>query len=235
MKKIKLKEDVYAYEFTELKPYKTYVYIIQRASTIYIIDTFCGPYYMDQIKSEYPFHTYIVINTHYHFDHIWGNSSFKNDQIYAHQSCKDMIKKHGKTDLMKYQKEAKGVAELTLPNHCFHGQQYALDHDLYLYYTPGHSIDSISLYDALHQIYFVGDALEKPLVQLEMHLLSSYHKTLEHYLHASANVFYAGHTLTLTKRDVYETLQYIVALQGGKEIHFTDPYIQKLHEQNIHQ
>ena len=78
MKKLQITETLNAYEFEELIPYKTYVYALIKDDTVYIIDTFCGSAYMEIIKSDYPNSSFIVINTHYHFDHIWGNYSFSD-------------------------------------------------------------------------------------------------------------------------------------------------------------
>ena len=73
MRKHMIHPSLYAYEFMELTPYKTYVYALQRDDKVYIIDTFCGSTFMDIIKADYPGKDFVVINTHYHFDHIWGN------------------------------------------------------------------------------------------------------------------------------------------------------------------
>ncbi|MFR5079689.1 MAG: MBL fold metallo-hydrolase [[Clostridium] innocuum] len=92
---------LYAYEFMELNPYKTYVYALQRDDKVYISDTFCGSAFMDIIKADFPGKHFIVINTHYHFDHIWGNYSFSHCPIYAHQLCKIMIQRHGARELQE--------------------------------------------------------------------------------------------------------------------------------------
>ena len=40
MRKHMIHPSLYAYEFMELTPYKTYVYALQRDDKVYIIDTF---------------------------------------------------------------------------------------------------------------------------------------------------------------------------------------------------
>ena len=101
MRKHMIHPSLYAYEFMELTPYKTYVYALQRDDKVYIIDTFCGSTFMDIIKADYPGKDFVVINTHYHFDHIWGNYSFSHCPIYAHQLCKTMIQRHGIRELQE--------------------------------------------------------------------------------------------------------------------------------------
>ena len=51
MRKHMIHPSLYAYEFMELTPYKTYVYALQRDDKVYIIDTFCGSTFMDIIKN----------------------------------------------------------------------------------------------------------------------------------------------------------------------------------------
>lgn len=228
MKKLQITEAVTAYEFMELTPYTTYVYTITRGRTVYIIDTFCGSAYMEQIRMDYPNSNFTVINTHYHFDHIWGNYSFQDSPIYAHRLCRDMILTHGIEELQEQRQFFKGKQELVLPNHCFDGMQYVLSNSLVLLYTPGHTIDGISIYDRKQKLLFVGDNLEKPLVQADPDLLMEYENTLKLYLRLPVSRFYAGHTLCLHKEDVRDTLHTIQAMHADKHI----PY-QGIEEQKI--
>lgn len=59
----------------------------------YIIDTGLGSgsvnYVKEYIKLDHK--PSIIINTHYHWDHIWGNSSFRGEMIIAHSSCREAI------------------------------------------------------------------------------------------------------------------------------------------------
>lgn len=232
MKKLQITNTLNAYEFRELIPYKTYVYALMKKNTVYILDTYCGSAYMDIIKADYPDSRFIVINTHYHFDHIWGNYSFSNCPIYAHQTCREMIRKHGEQDMRMQVQYFQGVQKLVLPNHCFDGDLIALSDDLLLLYTPGHSIDGISLYDQKQNALFVGDNLEQPLIQIDGELLNEYKKTLEFYLTLPINHIYAGHTLHLTKADILESLGYITALLAGDTLLFEDVGKQKIHDMN---
>lgn len=233
MKKLQITETLNAYEFEELIPYKTYVYALKKDDTVYIIDTFCGSAYMEIIKSDYPNSSFIVINTHYHFDHIWGNHSFSDCPIYAHQSCREMIRRHGAQDLQEQAQYFQGVHKLIPPNHCFDGRQLTLSDGLLLLYTPGHTIDGISLYDQEQNALFVGDNLEKPLIQIEKGLLREYKQTLKDYLSLPVEHFYAGHTLYMTKADVADSLAYIHALLAGEPLYFNNAETQSMHAENM--
>ena len=233
MRKHMIHPSLYAYEFMELTPYKTYVYALQRDDKVYIIDTFCGSTFMDIIKADYPGKDFVVINTHYHFDHIWGNYSFSHCPIYAHQLCKTMIQRHGIRELQEQKKYFQGTQTLTLPNHCFDGKQLQMADGLQLLYTPGHTLDGISVYDQTLNALFVGDTLEKPLIQIEGSYLSEYRQSLEYFLTLPVTHFFAGHTLQLTKADVRDTLAYIHALLGNEAMQFDSEETQGIHSMNL--
>ncbi|MFR5079690.1 MAG: MBL fold metallo-hydrolase [[Clostridium] innocuum] len=118
------------------------------------------------------------------------------------------------------------------PNRCFDGKQLMMEDNLQLLYTPGHTLDGISVYDQMQEALFVGDTLEKPLVQLEEASLPEYKQTLEYFLTLPAVHFYAGHTLHLTKADMIDTLAYINALLANKAIQFDSEEIQHIHTMN---
>ncbi len=232
MKKMMIHPSLFAYEFVELAPYKTYVFALQKGDRVYIIDTFCGSTFMDIIKADFPGKDFVVINTHYHFDHIWGNYSFSHCPIYAHQLCKIMIQRHGIRELQEQKKYFQGTQTLILPNHCFDGKQLQIADGLQLLYTPGHTLDGISVYDQTLNALFVGDTLEKPLIQIEGSYLSEYRQTLEYFLTLPVTHFYAGHTLHLTKPDAIDTLAYINALLANEPMQFNSEEIQHIHTMN---
>ncbi len=232
MKIIPVTNRITAYEFNELTPYLTYIYTILQNDTVYVIDSFCGSYYMDFIKAQYPKHKFILINTHYHFDHIWGNYSFKESPILSHQLCKEMILLRGKQELHEQFAYLKGKQELCIPNHCFDGKYYSID-TLQLWHTPGHTIDSITIYDTVSKHVFAGDSLEKPLVQTTMHLLDEHIKSLDFYLSLDFTQIHAGHTLILHKKDILETRKYLYDLKHKVPITFHDADIQSIHEMNL--
>jgi len=42
-----------------------------------------------------PDHVWIVVNTHFHFDHTFGNAVFRGAEIWGHERCVDMLRDHG--------------------------------------------------------------------------------------------------------------------------------------------
>lgn len=223
-----------AYEFDELDGFLTYCYLIEKADTYYVIDTFCGPEAMAMVAKDMTETTKknIVVNTHHHFDHIWGNCYFKGADIVAHNSCKELIEMKFKEDCQKYQKYLMGNVEIVPPNVTFE-RQYILEDDLTLTYTPGHTIDGISLYDGATGLLIVGDNLELPLVYIEDEDLGAYCRTLSYYKSLKSTCVSSGHCLTISEEQVEEIDRYLYKMKEGLAISFKDQDKQRIHEENL--
>lgn len=228
MKIIELYPNTKAFEFEELHPYKTYVYGIERKDKVYIIDSFCGSFYMDEIKKLYKEKKCILINTHYHFDHIWGNITFKDSPIYAHTLCCTKIKEKAEKERKENETYFKGIKEILSPTHTFIDTLH-LEEDLSLIYTPGHTIDSISILDLQNKAIYVGDNVERPLIQLEEDTLKEYKDSLTYYLSLKEYQFHSGHTLYINQKNILDTLFYIT---NFKKITFHEPEKQNIHNEN---
>ena len=81
----------------------TNVYVINGSQKVYIIDTYLGPDSMKEIQTyidrEYGNKQLIIVNTHNHWDHVWGNCFFSSEPIIAHKLCKDLMINYGKEAL----------------------------------------------------------------------------------------------------------------------------------------
>ena len=67
--------------FRELEGMEANVYVINGPKHVFVIDTFLGPKSMDAVKKlmgralrKKPV---VIVNSHYHWDHIWGNCAFR--------------------------------------------------------------------------------------------------------------------------------------------------------------
>lgn len=231
MEKIQLYQDTYAFIFDELIPYKTIVYVILRNNTAIFIDSFLGENYIQDIiqtfENKLNHYEFILINTHYHFDHILGNQFFKNCKIYAHELCVTNIQTSIDNDLKLYKEYIPDHFILTLPNHVFKDAVILKELNLKIIYTPGHSNDCISIEDTLNHAIYVGDNLEKPLIQLDSNDIDTYIKTLLSY---NSKSIYASHTLNITHQDICNTIYY---LKNIRSISFNDHQKQKIHSDNI--
>lgn len=104
-----------------------------------------------------------VINTHYHADHSWGNVFFPGATIIAHTECYRLLATRGKASLEAAQKQGPTYRnlKLVLPHVTFSSGELTLrvgKKHLYIFPTPGHSADGISVLVDDDKILFAGDA-----------------------------------------------------------------------------
>lgn len=186
--------------FTFDDPYYFNTYVIAGSQYIFIFDTFCGPDAMNDVLSS--LHRkgllteqkrYIVLNSHYHYDHIWGNSVFVRDIIMAHISCSKLIQEHGPESLQKYRNHAKGEVELVLPSIGFNTEVLFPEERVLLFHSPGHTEDGISLYDMKEGVLLVGDNVESPIPFLYQPNIKLYKNTLKKYLSMDWHTCIASH------------------------------------------
>lgn len=177
----------------------TNIYAIVGEKNIYLCDTFLGPAYMKEVKQylydNYPNNPFIIFNSHYHWDHIWGNCAFPDSKIIAHELCLEKIQETGKTDLEKYKKFQKGKIKLIEPNLLFKKILLFEEEHIKIFHTPGHSIDSSSLFDLKDKILFAGDSLERPIpyIRSDMESVKQYINSLEKYTQLEINQIVPGH------------------------------------------
>lgn len=99
----------------------------------------------------------IVVNTHCHWDHIWGNWMFENHTILAHIKCRALEDKHWDGAFAEFGKDADGEVRKCLPNLVFENELYFPDDGVRVFFTPGHSPDGISVYDEVEKVLYAGD------------------------------------------------------------------------------
>ena len=126
----------------------------------YVIDTGVG------LSSVQPILDYIgdnkkpiaVINTHWHWDHVWGNWLFENSLIISHSLCPKLIDKTWDEYVEKNSQHVlAGHVKKKLPNLVFEDKLYFCDDGVEIFYSPGHTEDCISVYDQRDKILHAGD------------------------------------------------------------------------------
>ncbi|AGK97210.1 MBL fold metallo-hydrolase [Clostridium pasteurianum] len=236
MKNEKISKNCDVFIYNELKEYTTNIFLIEKKSKIFLIDTFCGSESMIPIKKiladKYNSKEVIVINTHFHWDHVWGNSSFKKNIIISHKLCREILNEHWEEQFKKNENYILGSVEKSLPNLTFKGSINFPDEGIEIFYSPGHTVDSISIFDYDEKILYVGDNLEKPIIYVEHKDIDTYIQTLNAYLGYKFTKIMAGHTLNLTEKDIYETIKYLNDLKNGNKFEFESKYMRKIHQQN---
>lgn len=131
----------------------------------YLIDTGLGSNNSIEIieylkDSEKPL---VVINSHAHWDHVWGNFDFKECLIVAHEECRKLLEDDWDSDFetvtTKFEGIADGEVKKCLPNVTFKHELTFEDDQILLFHTPGHTSNCISVYDKVTKVLYVGDAI----------------------------------------------------------------------------
>lgn len=99
----------------------------------------------------------IVVNTHCHWDHIWGNWAFRGATIVSHPLCRALEDKHWDAAYEEYKQAADGEVHKCLPNLVFENELYFPEDGVRLFFAPGHSGDDIHLYDEIDRVLYAGD------------------------------------------------------------------------------
>lgn len=140
-----------------IKECKTNAFAVRGLKANYIIDTGFGSE-TSRILSNFinaELDTY-VINTHFHWDHIWGNASFESKRIVQHINCKPNIDKYWDEMYLKYLNYKMGEVENVYPDVVF-DSFIDINNEIYLFHSPGHTSDCISAFFPKHKALFVGD------------------------------------------------------------------------------
>lgn len=144
----------------------------------------------------------ILINTHYHWDHIWGNHSFKECTILSHRLCRELILKKWDEMIDKNKQFIKGDIQMCLPNLVFEDTLYFPDDKIRIFYTPGHTTDSISVLDEEERIINVGDNIGDTMDEIVPSIgtnKDTYINTLLKYKSIDFDTCISGHNVTLRK------------------------------------
>lgn len=215
----------------------TNVYIINGKQHIFILDTYLGPDIMKEIneyiKSEIGDKPLIIVNSHSHWDHVWGNSLYSSDIIIAHELSKKYMKKDGLRKLEEHKEYKRGEVILTYPNVTFTDKLYFEEDNVLIYHTPGHTDDEISIIDWEDKVLFAGDNLERPIPYIMDKDLNQYIKTLENYLSLDVKIIIGGHTKCEDKSLIEDNLQYIKKVLVKDTSEFQEGEYLEYHKTNM--
>jgi glyoxylase-like metal-dependent hydrolase (beta-lactamase superfamily II) len=237
MKTREINNHTTAFIFDEITGFETAVFLINKPNRYYLIDTFCGADSMRAVLSYIEGlpdrKRLVVINTHFHWDHIWGNCMFRNRDIISHVACRTLIEKNWDEQQETNKEYIMGNNEMTLPNLTFQQSLKYEDDGIEIFHSPGHTRDSISIFDTEQSTLFVGDNIEKPLMFLENKDLNSYLITLEKYIDYQPELIIASHSIDITKEDLTMSINYIKDLISETPISFEDSFVQLIHKKNM--
>ncbi|MFO7882130.1 MAG: MBL fold metallo-hydrolase [Kosmotogaceae bacterium] len=215
----------------------TSVYVIRGEKFNFLIDTLTGPETIaevrDFIKKELPDRPLFIINTHSHYDHTWGTCLFDNRLVVAHEKCYELLDMNERKLLKEKPEFADGEVEIVLPDILFEESLSFPGEDLKLFYSPGHTVDSLSIYDEKDRLLFVGDNIEIPLPMLQWENLERFKETLEGYLEMDFDILLSSHSRDIERKDIEEHISYLDAIMNGKDEKYRQGEIAKIHEFNM--
>ncbi|QAA32586.1 MBL fold metallo-hydrolase [Clostridium manihotivorum] len=215
----------------------TNVYVIYGQRHVYIIDTYLGPEVMQRINEHIEKvagnKSKVIINTHSHWDHIWGNCIYASDLIIAYKRCRELIEEEGLAELEKYRQYEKGKVQIVYPNMTFTDKIYFEEDSIMLYYTPGHTDDCISVIDKTDKVLYAGDNIESPIPYLSSIHLDKYVDTLKEYLNKEVDIVIGGHTGIEDKRLVEENLEYVSKVLKDEVIEISSKEFEENHKVNL--
>lgn len=141
---------------------------------VVVIDTFSTPedaaQMMELVRPELEGRQVLVVNTHQHYDHVWGNSLFApGNEFAAPILASELSREPARAQaakLLKKQSEESRFAGLQLlePNLYFQGEFLIDGNDLSLHLipAPGHSPDQVVVWIPEISVLLAADALEFP-------------------------------------------------------------------------
>lgn len=215
----------------------TNVYVINGKNYIYIIDTYLGPDIMREINQYieklYGNKPIIVVNSHSHWDHVWGNCLYSSSLVIGHEKCKEYMEQDGLNKLEKYAEYQKGDIVITYPNLTFTDKICFEEDNILIFYTPGHTDDEISVLDMKDKVLFAGDNLERPIPYIMSKDLKQYINTLQDYLKLDVDIIIGGHTGCESKRLIMDNLEYVKKVLSGDIIEIESKEFEDYHSTNM--
>lgn len=182
-------------------------YIVVGNEKALVIDTMNGYEDVKAIAETITGLPLIVVNTHGHPDHIFGNIYF--EQVYLHPDDWELARNY--IELPEYRK-AVGELRKKIPRYLpiYGGDIFHLGGlELEVFHIPGHTPGGICILDRQDRILFTGDSIiEQTWMQMEESLsMSEYLEALETLIDVRKEFDYilTGHTReTLEDASLYE-------------------------------
>lgn len=191
--------------------------VVLTATRAFVIDTLMRPQDMRPVlallRERAGGRRVVVINTHHHWDHVYGNAAFPGVDIVAQRACPRLIQAQRNTaDESVPLEPPEGVP---LPTVTFGDRlTYSDDHEnVHLLHAPGHSEDSLVVFLANAGILFAGDTVEWPLPNFaERDAVDTWIRTLRQLKQLPADLVVPSHGLPKPKTMIDANERYILGV-----------------------
>lgn len=151
----------------EAEGFPTLAAVVLTSRRAIVVDTLTGPDEMapvlEFLAAEAGDRSRLVVNTHHHWDHVFGNAAFAGEDIVAQQGCPRLIQAElqgGDESLRLPPPEGVPLPNITFGDRLTYSDAGGAVH---LIHTPGHSEDSIVVFLTESRLLLGGDTVEWPL------------------------------------------------------------------------
>ena len=180
------------------QPFSVQIYCIDAPNYLFIIDS--GVVLENQMKEVKKYleenrlltKPIILIHSHHHLDHIGGSHLIDSIAIIGHSRSSERLQQTIEL-LEQYDTYRAEIRNLRPPTLTFENKLEFVEDGLELFYSPGHTEDSISCYDKIDKVLFVGDTLVHPLPSINWYELDVFIETLEKYKKIDFDKLVLGH------------------------------------------
>ncbi len=214
----------------------TNIYALEAGMSVLICDTYLGPDALRPALMELLLNRkkVVIVNTHADWDHVWGNCFFPGSQIIGHRLCRQRLLTNGEADLAEYARWQRGNIQLMPPTLTFDARLELPEFDVELFASPGHTADSITVYDRKDKVLVAGDNAERPIPScIDPEYLDTHIESLKRYLNYPCEIIVPGHGDLLTREDIRNNIAYLEALSRGDTSRYEEEPCRLNHLENL--
>ena len=187
----------------------TNMYLIKGDRSNYLIDTGLGSgtaaFIKEYIEAHCP-NDVTVINTHHHWDHVWGNGGFEGCRIIAHRTAGEKIRQTWDESEVKHGRWKEGHIKMVLPDTPVDDTLWLREDGLEIFHSPGHTADSLSVYDHADRVLYVGDNVETLMPGI-YDSAKNLARSLRKYLTYDFAFCLGGHNSDIRREDIEKVLE----------------------------
>lgn len=227
----KINDNLYLFHYDI---YNANCFVIITKSRIFAVDTYFGGKlisdmlgFISEMRKD---RELIVVNTHSHYDHIWGNCLFDSCRIAAHEKCLSHMKEDACKILEGYKKTnpewITGQIEIKYPDTVFSDRLIFYDDDISvrLEALPGHSDDGIIAVIEPLNICIAGDSAEDPfpLICAKSGDIDVFTENLKKLKDRHFSAVYPGHGENCSPTLIDENILYLEKLKEADKNAISD-------------
>lgn len=204
IQKLSARNVLFSFQYPE---WNLHLHLILGKHLDFLIDTGMGRENVEPIllyrAQQHRTQELVIINTHYHFDHVWGNVFFENAQIIAHAKCPDRIVQDWDNAVKTYSMFWTKEVRIVLPNRLLCDEMHFPDEGIRIFAAGGHTPDGISVWDEVEGVLNVGDNIGDTMEQVVPELecsVEEYRVALAKYRALSPRYIVSGHNDVCTQK-----------------------------------